>query len=262
MNNNDNKLYSGGNPAIIIAVVMIVVLVIIVIVVIVVVVLSSSSNKSSGSSSSKSSGSSSNKSSGSSNTTSKAAVPSNMAGKCVTDDNAYVYCAGYDSTGGDMRYIPSSTNNIASLKNWCDLRKDCVGFNNLGWMKKSIADPNTWVKLSPDNAVKGLYYRLPDASRPDTSKLAQVPSGWSDKCVSDDDKYVFCHGYDSAGNDITYKGDLIGDIPRMKAFCDADSTCKGFNDGGWFKKTIKSPSDWTVINNANISQGSYFKVGN
>lgn len=54
-------------------------------------------------------------------------------------------------------------------------------------------------------------------------------------------KWMFYQGLDSGDNDIGPFGDTL---PNMKAKCLSMPDCKGFNDNGWMKHTLRPKNEW------------------
>ena len=54
-------------------------------------------------------------------------------------------------------------------------------------------------------------------------------------------KWVFYQGLDSNLGDI---GQFPGTLPEIKAKCLSEPLCKGFNDNGWIKSTIRPIEEW------------------
>ncbi len=58
------------------------------------------------------------------------------------------------------------------------------------------------------------------------------------------DHYTFYPGMDSPGNDIQ-NSNLPDKIPELKAWCDNQPPCKGFNTNAWMKNVILPEAQWS-----------------
>ena len=133
----------------------------------------------------------------------------------VTDftvDN-YVFYQGQDSPHGDIIYLPDKT--AHQLKDFCDRDAACVGFSTKGWIKSSLGTRSEWYRWS-EAADEGIY----------------VKAG----------SYMYYPGLDSILGDIVHLPELA--VNELKAYCDSDSSCAGFNTNGWIKSSLQQRSEW------------------
>ena len=150
----------------------------------------------------------------------------------LPSSNNYSFHQGKDSHGYDIEKYWFEGITIDHMKARCDADPKCLGFNSNGWMKKYLrpeSDWNHWTNVE----TKGFYVKT--------------------------NNFSFHQGKDSHGHDIErywFKGITID---QMKARCDADQNCLGFNSNGWMKYYLRHESDWNHWTN-DVTEGFFVKT--
>ena len=139
----------------------------------------------------------------------------------------YTFYQGQDSAQGDISYLPGKS--AQELKTLCNRDVACIGFNTNGWIKSSLQTRSKWYRWS-DAANQGIY----------------VKAG----------SYMYHPGLDSNLGDTVHLPGL--EVNELKAYCDSDSSCVGFNTNGWIKSSLQPRSEWRSWS-ISAEQGLYVK---
>ncbi|KAG2496689.1 hypothetical protein HYH03_005107 [Edaphochlamys debaryana] len=123
------------------------------------------------------------------------------------DVSGFTVTPDVDHNGDDI----SQKGSIAEAAAACRAEATCKGFNSQGWYKTTV---------TPTSSYQGMCF--------------YVKQGTSCTPVSG---YTATANTDHNGDDIDRKGSLA----EAAAACNADSRCKGFNNGGYYK-TVVSPT--------------------
>lgn len=141
-----------------------------------------------------------------------------------------------DRGGADIGCFPGQKASFCKEK--CDSDPNCKSFNDI----MPIPGGGMWKN-------GGCCYKRESGPT--------APHSYVDLYVKEDNDYEFTQGMDSGGNDITH---TQGSPDQLKAWCNANPSCKGFNTNGWMKHTISPQSAWYRWTNAPAS-GMYVKKG-
>ncbi len=144
-----------------------------------------------------------------------AACATKFPTQCSIPLSPYTEMRGYDMPGGDIK---SMTGSIDQLRAACTATPGCIGFNSLGYLKNNariVPVAKTGVSMYfPDNKV---YNYANEQLR------------------------------DSSGSDIVH---LIGQSEaQLKAYCNANPDCMGFNSAGYMKNKVTTPLTATTSYN-------------
>ena len=142
--------------------------------------------------------------------------------------NEYAFMSTLPCSGGnDIMQDGANANNIDALKATCDNLPNCMSFNSNGWMKTSLTPKNNWNAQEPsfmDNPnIKGCYVKI----------------------QASDPSYTFLPGVAGPGGyDVLDNRQDANNIDNLKATCNIDPSCQGFNTNGWMKGNLPNRDSW------------------